>query len=245
MPTSQRPNDVAERKLFVRRDDGGYEPLRVTFDRPIRQPTGEWGCTYRIDGQIDIGGATNSAPVYGVDGVQALQLAMRYVDQVLLHSKAFAEGRLCWTDKGGQLRLHDLPVRLGGVREGAGLRMDEVVRTIEVQVEWSLPCALRIEVMKSQYGPQTSYWTRVWRSDTYRLAPTANALRQEPFAADETFLVEDLQFSDDPSFSKTPDAAIEETIARIKWQLFSKGPSAEPQPRRPKAKAKARPKGRR
>jgi hypothetical protein len=137
-----------------------------------------------------------------------------------------------------------LPVRLGGVREGAGVRVDEIVRTVELQVEWSLPCTLRIEVLKSQYGQQTSYWTRVWRSDMYRLAPTGNALREESFTSDETILVEDLRFSEDPSFSKTPDAAIEDTIARIKWQLFSNEQPAGRKPRQPKKKPRARKKSR-
>ena len=124
------------------------------------------------------------------------------------------------------------------------MRVAEIVRTVELQVEWSLPSTLRIEVLKWQLGPHTSYSTRVWRSDTYRLPPTGSALRQEPFTADETILVEDSLFSEHPPFEKTPDAAVEETIARIKWQLFSNEQPAGREPRRPKTKARGRRKSR-
>ena len=119
MPSSRRSDVIAKRTRFFRTDEGRYDPVQITFDRPRKQPTGEWGCTYRVDGLTELDGETASSAVYGIDGVQALTLAMRRVDDLLLHSRAFAEGRLSWTDEGEQFSLLTSGALLSGSRRRA------------------------------------------------------------------------------------------------------------------------------
>lgn len=224
---ARRRDVVAERTWFVRGDDGRHRPVHITFERPIKQPTGEWGCTYRIDGPLELDGAVASKPIFGIDSVQALVLAIRFVDDVLLHSRAFAEGRFAWGDGGEPLQSGDLTANfLGMVPKAQGVRVAEIVRTVELQLAWSLPCRLRIDVLRTELAPPAFYWTRVWRSDVYRMRPFAQR-RGRAREADETVLVEDAMFSECPVAEATPEAALDETIKRIKWQLFSSVAPAE------------------
>lgn len=71
--------------------------LRFGKPRPLPDRAG-YHCVYQIEG-LDEGGAaatTRTAWAGGVDGVQALDLAMKMALVWLVDSKAYAEGRLTW-----------------------------------------------------------------------------------------------------------------------------------------------------
>jgi hypothetical protein len=73
--------------------DGG--DLVVRFDAPFRAPGGEFQCRYLIgwpEGEV-------RSYACGLDGVQALMLAMRSVHSRLVDSEAYKAGRLTWCDE--------------------------------------------------------------------------------------------------------------------------------------------------
>ena len=81
---------------FVERSfelDGG--DLVVRFDAPFRAPGGEFECRYSIGWPE--GEARDHA--CGLDGVQALMLAMRSVHRRLVESAAYKAGRLTWCNQ--------------------------------------------------------------------------------------------------------------------------------------------------
>ena len=73
--------------------DGGE--LAVRFYAPAKAPGGEFRCRYAI------GWPERESRRYvpGLDGVQALVLAMRTVHTELVDSEAYRAGRLTWCDQ--------------------------------------------------------------------------------------------------------------------------------------------------
>ncbi|WP_189620387.1 DUF6968 family protein [Novosphingobium colocasiae] len=73
--------------------DGGE--LLVRFFSPFRAPGGEFQCHYSIGWpERDV-----RRRVCGLDGLQALMLAMRLVHSELVESDAYKAGRLTWCDQ--------------------------------------------------------------------------------------------------------------------------------------------------
>ena len=87
----------AERHLTFRRPKGRTNLLVVRIGRPVRAPganTGEpWWCPFVIAG-------TRAAldSVAGEDSLQALVLALRYVESLLLHKARRARASVSWID---------------------------------------------------------------------------------------------------------------------------------------------------
>lgn len=236
---------IATRTLFTRDGNGRPTPVEIEFRRPVQQPTGEWGCVCSLRGLRDAGLNVKPRPIYGEDSAQALQLAMTFIDQMLMYSKDFAAGHLSWDLRGDAMKLQDFRGE-ARVRPRDKVRIVEIVRTVEVHVDWSIPCTLRIDVTKTDVGPEPYYSTRVWRSDSYRLLPTGEAMRRSSNGSDETILVEDPVFGRMNVAERTPEAAIDATITKIKWQLFSKhGGRAATTARKKRPSSKVRKKRRR
>lgn len=84
--------------------DGGV--LLVRFYTPSKAPGGEFQCRYSI------GWPEREFRRYacGLDGVQALMLAMRTVHSELVESDAYKDGRLTWCEQADL----DLPPTWGG-----------------------------------------------------------------------------------------------------------------------------------
>lgn len=80
----------AERRFEL---DGGE--LVVRFAAPARAPGGEFRCRFSIawpEGEV-------RRYACGLDGVQALMLAMRSAHSELVESDAYKAGRLTWCDE--------------------------------------------------------------------------------------------------------------------------------------------------
>jgi hypothetical protein len=102
-----------ERKFEL--DGGG---LTVRFYTPCKAPGGEFQCRYSI------GWPDREVRRYasGLDGVQALMLAMRTVYTELIESDAYKAGRLTWCEQAdldlpptwGDGSLYDTPPRPDG-----------------------------------------------------------------------------------------------------------------------------------
>jgi hypothetical protein len=71
---------IAERELDVLDSPGERVVLRV--ERPIKQESGEWGCSFQVAGP----GRSYVRTAYGEDSVQALQLGFEMARIELLHS---------------------------------------------------------------------------------------------------------------------------------------------------------------
>jgi hypothetical protein len=93
--------DFLEREFEL---DGGC--LVVRFCTPFKAPGGEFQCRYSV------GWPEREVRSYvcGLDGVQALILAMRTVHSELVESDAYKAGRLTWCDQADL----DLPPMWGG-----------------------------------------------------------------------------------------------------------------------------------
>ncbi|MBB5716783.1 DUF6968 family protein [Sphingomonas aerophila] len=87
---------------FVERifEDGERE-VRCRFFTPQQQPTGEYRCAWTLTWA----GETKSHSAHGIDGVQALLLAMRVVHTELVDSESYRAGRFTYL----QQRDLDLP----------------------------------------------------------------------------------------------------------------------------------------
>lgn len=73
--------------------DGGG--LLVRFHAPFKAPGGEFQCRYSIGWpEQEVRGAA-----CGLDGVQALMLAMRTVHTELVESDGYKDGRLTWCNQ--------------------------------------------------------------------------------------------------------------------------------------------------
>ena len=88
--------DLMEEAPFVeRRFELEGNELIVRFFAPAKAPGGEFQCRYSI------GWPEREARQYtcGLDGMQALMLAMRTVHTELIESEGYKAGRLTWCDE--------------------------------------------------------------------------------------------------------------------------------------------------
>ncbi|MGI8840982.1 MAG: DUF6968 family protein [Caulobacteraceae bacterium] len=102
--------------------------VEVTISPPIRQAgaSGDWECTYQITGL----GSAKAKIAMGVDGIQAVFLAMTYVATALYFSDEYENGELTWD---GGMTVVDLgfPVT-ESVREDVEakkVKVTEIIRT--------------------------------------------------------------------------------------------------------------------
>src|SRR5438105_10551758 len=81
---------VARRVYQVRSRSG--PPRRVTLEigTPARVPGSDWGCRVRIHGLSERVDKT----IFGIDSIQALELALMYSGSALTSSREFLSGRL-------------------------------------------------------------------------------------------------------------------------------------------------------
>lgn len=82
---------IATRTLDVL--DSGGQPSRtitVLIGKPTPEPTGEWGCPYQVVGI----GSGRIFRAFGVDGIQAIEGALKVVGGILEGSEEWKEGRL-------------------------------------------------------------------------------------------------------------------------------------------------------
>ncbi len=98
---------TAMRAYRARLANGRSRPVKVEIGTPVAVPGSDWGCRVRIKGlstPVDRG-------VYGVDAVQALELALIYSGPALSASAEFRAGRLEWWGE-RVIGLHDLALPL-------------------------------------------------------------------------------------------------------------------------------------
>src|SRR5215203_1992280 len=74
-----RINRVAARRVFHRAKDG--KPVVLTIGVPHQAPRRDWACAVRVTG-LDPW-LSRSRLIFGVDGVQALQLAIQFASATL------------------------------------------------------------------------------------------------------------------------------------------------------------------
>jgi hypothetical protein len=79
----------------------GADTVTIRFNAPTLQPTGEFKCRYVIEWPDRI----VRRAVYGIDGIQALMLAMSVVHSELVISEEYKSGRLTYLEG----RDFDLP----------------------------------------------------------------------------------------------------------------------------------------
>jgi len=87
--TADRPltDIIARRELDVR---DSTQKVIVELARPLRRPTGEFGCPYRIEwGQTVI-----QSQIFGVDAFQALQLTLKMISVELHYREELPIGRM-------------------------------------------------------------------------------------------------------------------------------------------------------
>lgn len=70
-------------------------PVVAQFDKPYLSTGGEYRCRWRLLGL----GPERSTEIAGIDGIQALLLAMRNLDSTLRQSEEFKAGRLTYLDQ--------------------------------------------------------------------------------------------------------------------------------------------------
>ncbi len=110
-------------KSFVeRRLDLDGEPLLIRFEAPAEVPGSDFECRWSIawpDGDV-------RHRTFGIDGIQALALAMQAVHDRLLESEAYKAGRLTFLGQGDldlppswtTGPLYQIPPPPGGKRPG-------------------------------------------------------------------------------------------------------------------------------
>ena len=84
-----------EEAFVERRFDQKGEPVIARFFAPTPAPGGEYQCRWEIEWP----GKTERGYACGIDGVQALMLAMRLVHGDLAASEAYRSGALTYLDQ--------------------------------------------------------------------------------------------------------------------------------------------------
>lgn len=83
-------------RLFVeRRFDLGHHEVTARFYAPTLAPGGEYQCRWRIEWP----GREQERYACGIDGVQALMLAMRVVHAKLVETEEYQSGALTYLDQ--------------------------------------------------------------------------------------------------------------------------------------------------
>lgn len=98
-----------ERKMQVKTKGRKSSPVLVQIGRPIREPSAKkndpWACPFRIQGfQSDF-----ESRVWGIDSMQALVIALDFVDKVLPLMNAGKEGKVEFLGPGAPLIYNDWP----------------------------------------------------------------------------------------------------------------------------------------
>jgi hypothetical protein len=97
-------NPLAERTLFIVAAGGKQIPVPVRLHHPV-QHSCSWSCTYEINWPKK----RKSMAIFGVDSVQALNLALQMVGSELYTSRYHAEGTLVWNTPGDGYGFPILP----------------------------------------------------------------------------------------------------------------------------------------
>ena len=92
---------MIEEPFIERLFDNDGDVVICRFSRPTLEPGGEFKCRWTIDW----GDQETQHHTCGIDGIQALLLAMRTVHTELVYSEAYSAGRLTYLDQ----RDLDLP----------------------------------------------------------------------------------------------------------------------------------------
>jgi hypothetical protein len=100
---------IARRKFFRADDESRASVVEVEVCKPLPSPhlPDEYMCSFRIRSE----GETDTQTVFGIDELQALQLALGYLKAKLQHMNEAAGSQLRWLgDETGDLgiRLPDL-----------------------------------------------------------------------------------------------------------------------------------------
>src|SRR5215203_2965159 len=99
MPDEPMLSDIiARRELMLVAADGGERQVSVLFARPRKDP--RFGRDYICEWQASALAAGHIHTVYGVDEVQALELALCKAGITLQTSREAHEGRLFWLERG-------------------------------------------------------------------------------------------------------------------------------------------------
>ena len=85
---------IATRELMWKLSDGTETPVTINLGRPLPHEDIDWYCTFQI---VGLGDETVRA-MYGVDGFQAIQSAVKIIDVFLATSPAGKSKQICWTD---------------------------------------------------------------------------------------------------------------------------------------------------
>lgn len=93
---------VASRKLKAVDANGKASDLEIVIGLPFEVSQDEWACPVSLEGLFKHRGS-----VFGVDSLQALMLAIKFVKDLL---EDFYEkgGKICWFDDGKPVSLEDL-----------------------------------------------------------------------------------------------------------------------------------------
>ncbi len=85
---------IAERELQLAARGRRREKVHVRFGKPRPLPHGrDYGCVYQIEGLHE---EPITRHIFGVDSIQALELAMQMAMVELVCSTAYGAGRLTW-----------------------------------------------------------------------------------------------------------------------------------------------------
>lgn len=98
----------------------------IYIESPVQEDgKGDWICKYRIDGIGD----SSERNAIGVDGIQAMILALTYISTSLYYSHDYTQGRLTWL---GGMSAGDLGLPVAeGVRDEISIRIDKVGELIQ------------------------------------------------------------------------------------------------------------------
>jgi len=90
----QTEDIVARRILRLKGADETWSDVITTIGRPSEASGGEWLCRCVITGLA----RREDYSIAGIDGFQAIELAVRFIGDRLKDSPEFREGRLYWDD---------------------------------------------------------------------------------------------------------------------------------------------------
>jgi len=100
-PLERIENVIAQRKFYIEDQDERKE-VYFLLGKPQKDPSGDYFCEIQIVGQEN---SSKIKKAFGVDAIQALQLAMKMGGSLLYTSKPAREGKLVWLDGKADLGL--------------------------------------------------------------------------------------------------------------------------------------------
>src|ERR1035437_465795 len=96
---------IAERRLTLISDDGEVRDVVARIVKP--EPSSdraEFSCECQISGLGD----GKVMRIYGFDGFQSLQLALRFISTLLNHYRRESSGRMYWQEPGDDMGFADV-----------------------------------------------------------------------------------------------------------------------------------------